>query len=102
MGAETLWDIWQGAFPDNQGVITGVFVSADRACAEVTFVGTHTGPLHIADGQIPATGRSVYVPVAQVHTMRDDKFATSHLYFDQLGLVLELGLMPVHLGGAAR
>ncbi|HJT03811.1 MAG TPA: nuclear transport factor 2 family protein [Pseudonocardiaceae bacterium] len=96
---EELWDIWQGALPDNQGAIGTVFAAGDRACAEVIFEGTQTGTLHIADGQLPATGRRVCVPVAQVHTICDGKFVTSHLYFDQFGLLAELGLIPI--SGAA-
>jgi hypothetical protein len=94
-GAEILWDVWQGAMPDNHGVIGTVFASDDHACVEVTFEGIHTGTLHIADGQIPATGRHVCVPIAQVHMICDDKFVTTHLYFDQFGLLTELGLMPI-------
>jgi predicted ester cyclase len=94
-GAEMLWDAWQGALPDNRGAISNVFASDDRACAEVTFEGIHTGTLQIADGQIPATGRHVCVPIVQVHTLCDDKFVTTHLYFDQFGLLTELGLMPI-------
>jgi predicted ester cyclase len=94
-GVEKLWDVWQGALPDNQGVIGNVFASGDRACAEVIFEGTQTGTLYIADGQIPATGRRVRVPIAQVHTICDDRFVSSHLYFDQFGLLAELGLIPI-------
>jgi predicted ester cyclase len=68
-GVEKLWDVWQGALPDNQGAIGDVFASGDRACAEVVFEGTQTGTLYIADGQIPATGRRVSVPIAQIHTV---------------------------------
>lgn len=98
-GVEKLWDVWQGALPDNQSAIGDVFASGDRACAEVVFEGTQTGTLYIADGQIPATGRRVSVPIAQIHTVCDDKFVTSHLYFDQFGLLAELGLIPI--SGAA-
>jgi len=98
-GVEKLWDVWQGALPDNQGAIGDVFASGDRACAEVVFEGTQTATLYIADGQIPATGRRVSVPIAQIHTVCDDKFVTSHLYFDQFGLLAELGLIPI--SGAA-
>jgi predicted ester cyclase len=85
----------KSALPDNQGVIGNVFESGDRACAEVIFEGTHTGALYIAEGQIPATGRRVCVPTAQVHTICDDRFVTSYLYFDQFGLLAELGRIPI-------
>jgi predicted ester cyclase len=100
-GVEKLWDVWQCALPDNHGTISTIFASGDHACAEVVFEGTHTGTLFIADGEIPATGRRVCVPVAQVHTIRHDHFRTSHLYFDQFGLLAELGLIPIS-GAAAR
>lgn len=96
-GVEMLWEIWQSALPDNQGTISNVFAAGERACGEVTFEGTHTGTLRVADGsQIPATGRHVRVPLAQVHTICDDKFVTSHLYFDQFDLLTQVGLMPIH------
>lgn len=101
-GVSTLWDVWQGALPDNQGAISTIFVSDDHACAEVTFEGTQTGTLQSADGKIPATGRRVCVPIAQVHTICDDKFVTSHLYFDQFGLLAGLGLIPIHGVAAHR
>ena len=94
-GVEKLWDAWQCALPDNQSAIGNVFAAGERACAEVIFEGTHTGTLHIADGQVPATGRRVCVPIAQVHTVCDDKFVTTHLYFDQFELLAELGLIPI-------
>jgi predicted ester cyclase len=95
-GVEKLWEVWQCALPDNQGAIGNVFASGDRACAEVLFKGTHTGTLSIADGRIPATGRWVCIPITQVHTICDDRFMSSHLYFDQFGLLAELGLIPIN------
>lgn len=60
------------------------------------FEGTHTGTLRVGNGgEIPATGRRVCTPIAQVHVIYDDKFVTSHLYFDQFGLFDQLGLMPI-------
>jgi predicted ester cyclase len=102
-GVEMFWDIWQGAFPDNKGTISNLFGAGDRACAEVTLDSTHTGTLHLADGgQVPATGRHVRVPSTQVHTIRHDKFMTSHLYFDQFDLLSQLGLMPLHRANSHR
>jgi predicted ester cyclase len=96
-GVEMFWEVWQGAFSDNNGTISNIFAAGNRACAEVTVESTHTGTLHLADGsQIPATGRQLCLPVAQVHTIRDGKFLTSHIYFDQFGLLTQLGLIPIH------
>jgi ketosteroid isomerase-like protein len=96
-GVEMFWEVWQGAFSDNNGTISDVFAAGNRACAEVTVASTHTGTLHLADGsQIPATGRQLCLRVAQVHTIRDGRFLTSHIYFDQFDLLTQLGLIPIH------
>jgi predicted ester cyclase len=101
-GVEKFWEIWQSAFPDNEGTINNLFAAGDRACAEVTVETTHTGTLHIADdSQIPATGRHVCLSVTQVHTIRHDKFVTSRIYLDQLDLFTQLGLMPIHSARAS-
>ena len=102
-GVEMFWEVWQSAFPDNEGTISNIFAVGDRACAEVTVETTHTGTLHVADGsQIPATGRHVCVPVVQVHAIRDGKFVTSHLYFDRFNLFTQLGLMPLRRADSHR
>ena len=96
-GVEMFWEVWQGAFSDNNGTISNIFAAGDRACTEVTVEGTHTSTLHLTDGsQIPATGRQLCLRVAQVHTIRDDKFLASHIYFDQFDLLTQLGLIPIH------
>jgi len=93
--AEMFWDSWQIAFPDNHLTIRDLFASGDQVAVEATFEGTHSGPLHAPDGsQIPPTGKHVSAPYADFFTVHDDKIAIEHLYYDQLELLLQLGLMP--------
>jgi predicted ester cyclase len=94
-GAEMFWDSWQLAFPDNHLTIRALFGSGDEVAVEATFEGTHSGPLDAPDGsQIPPTGKHVSAPYADFFTVRDDKIVVYHLYYDQLELLLQLGLMP--------
>jgi predicted ester cyclase len=94
-GVETLWEAWQGAFPDNQVTSSNVFAAGDQVCGQGTFAGTHTGTLDGVDGsQIPPTGRQVSVSLAEVNTIRDDKFITMHIYFDRVELLTQLGRLP--------
>ena len=94
-GAKTFWNVWQGAFPDSKGSISNVFATGEHACDEVMFEGTHTGTLHRADGsQILPTGKRVRLPMVQVRIIRDSKFVTDHIYFDQIELLTQLGLPP--------
>ena len=92
---EMFWDGWQIAFPDNHLTIRALFGSGDQVAVEATFEGTHTGPLPGPDGsEIPATGKHVSAPYADFFTVHGDKIAINHLYYDQLELLIQLGLMP--------
>lgn len=55
------------------------FVSEDRTrgVLQARFVGTHTGEFAV----IPATGRSVDVPLAVVYTLRDSRISGADIYF---------------------
>jgi ketosteroid isomerase-like protein len=83
------------AFPDGVVEVTGSFDVADRGCAEFTFAGTHTGPLKGAGGRVvPPTNARVTFPYGIVYRYGEDDLATEvHEYFDQLELLLPLGLL---------
>ncbi len=49
---------WKTAFPDAVGTVTSSVASGDTAVLEVTWKGTHTGPLTTAAGTIAASGRA--------------------------------------------
>ncbi|MGD9529636.1 ester cyclase [Pseudonocardia sp.] len=94
-GARAFWQGYQGAFPDNRVVARAVFGAGDQAVEEAAFEGTHTAALVGADGtEVPPTGRRVSVPFTAVYGLRDGRVATYHLYFDQVELLTQLGLMP--------
>lgn len=85
---------WSGAFPDSK--VETTIVIADERGAAMEFVGrgTHTGPLQGPAGTIPATGRPVAVPFAQVLEFEQGKIARGRLYFDLAGMLQQLGLTP--------
>ncbi len=94
-GVEMFWETYQGAAPDNQAIIRNLFSADNQAGVEATFEGTHTGVLHGADGrQIPPTGRHISVPLVEFYTFHGDEIATLHVYYDQVDLLTQLGLMP--------
>jgi ketosteroid isomerase-like protein len=45
------------------------------------------------DGDIAPTGASVELRFADVSQVKDGKIASYHTYYDQLGLMTQLGLM---------
>jgi ketosteroid isomerase-like protein len=67
--------------------------TGDTVVVEGRFVGTHTGPLTTDDGDVEPTGASVDLRFADVSRVRDGLIVSYHTYYDQLGLLTQLGLM---------
>jgi len=86
--------VWVRAFPDARQTISNQIVAGDWVVQEFTFSGSHTGTLSSADGDIPATGRSVTGRGVQIQRIADGRIAEEHVYFDQVELLRQLGLMP--------
>lgn len=89
-----LYKGWKQAFPDAAGAVTGAFASGDTAVLEVTWTGTHTGPLTTAKGTIPASGKSQKVPAAIFYTFEGDTIKESRHYFDTMTLLRQIGAQP--------
>ena len=85
---------WKTAFPDAQGTITKELASGDTAVLEITWDGTQTGPLDGPGGTIPATGKKVRLEAVQVVTVAGGKVTETRHYFDLLGMLQQLGVVP--------
>jgi steroid delta-isomerase-like uncharacterized protein len=83
---------WKQAFPDAAGTVTSAFASGDTAVLEVTWKGTHTGPLTTAEGTIPASGKRQETPAAIFLAFEGEKIKESRHYFDSLTLLKQLGV----------
>jgi hypothetical protein len=62
--------------------------------SENVLAGTHTGPLRTPQGEVPATGRRVESHGIAVQRVRAGLVESEHLYFDQLDLLAQLGVLP--------
>ena len=96
-GAEKIVELfkgWKQAFPDAVGTVTSAVASGDMAALEVTWKGTHTGPLVSADGTIPASGKSQETPAGFFLTFAGDKIIESRHYFDSMTLLKQIGAQP--------
>ncbi len=85
---------WKTAFPDVVGTVTSSVASDNKAALEVTWKGTHTGPLTTAEGTIPASGKHQETPAAIFFTFEGDKIKASRHYFDSLTLLKQIGAQP--------
>ena len=91
--AEAAVAIAQGylsAFPDMTFDVRHEFTAGDTSVIEFTASGTHQGEL----AGIAPTGKSVSVDVCNIIEVRDGKIAREREYFDQLGMMQQLGVIP--------
>ena len=89
-----LFKAWKTAFPDAVGTVTSAVASGSKAALEVTWKGTHTGPLVTAEGTIPASGKLQETPAALFFTFEGDKIKESRHYFDSMTLLKQIGALP--------
>jgi steroid delta-isomerase-like uncharacterized protein len=86
---------WKSAFPDVTGTADASYASGDTVIFEITWNGTHTGPLPLPNGgELPPTGKPVAVKAVMVTTVRDGKSAHQRHYLDMLGMLTQLGVIP--------
>lgn len=86
--------VWQRAFPDARLIVHGEVIAGDTAVHEFTFEGTHTDTLTSPGGDIPATNRHLTGRGTEIIRVADGKIASFHLYYDQVDVLSQLGLMP--------
>lgn len=86
--------VFHTAFPDCTLTVDTWLVEDDRASVEGVFAGTHDGPLHSPDGEVPPTGKSATFRWSATYRVSGDELVSEHLYFDQLGFLGQLGLLP--------
>jgi steroid delta-isomerase-like uncharacterized protein len=83
---------WKTAFPDAVGTVTSAVASGNNVALEVTWKGTHTGPLESPEGTIPASGKRQETPAAFFFTFEGDKIKESRHYFDSMTLLKQIGV----------
>lgn len=82
------------AFPDIHHDIVAAVATESGVGAEIVAVGTHTGPLAWPDGELAPTGRQVTFRAAQmVTTTPDNVIITHHIYYDQVDIMTQMGVM---------
>jgi ketosteroid isomerase-like protein len=94
----TFYRLWQEAFPDNECRTLRIVDGGSSGVLEAVFEGTHTETLQAPSGALSATGRRVSVPFVNVCEFSGDRFTDFVLYFDQVEMLTQLGLMSAPVG----
>jgi steroid delta-isomerase-like uncharacterized protein len=86
------WQGWARAFPDSKATFHNAIASGNMVCIELSWRGTHTGPLELPSGSVAATNRSIDIRACQVLEMLDNKAQIIRQYFDIATMMQQLGL----------
>jgi len=86
------WKGWATALPDSKATFDREVSSGNTVTLELTWRGTHTGPLQTPNGEIAPTGRTIEVEAVQVIDVADGKATTIRHYFDMATLLGQLGV----------
>jgi predicted ester cyclase len=82
------------AFPDAHVSLGTVVADGDNVAFEMTWTGTHQGPLVMPDGSVlPATGCTVSFAVAVMLETDGDLILRERQYYDNLGILDQLGVV---------
>ena len=85
---------WVRAFPDARITVHNELASDDWVVQEFTFEGTHGDTLLSPAGEIPATHKRLTGRAVQIFRVEGETIADTRLYFDQVQVMTQLGLMP--------
>ena len=85
---------WLRAFPDARITVHNEVVAGDWVVQEFTFTGTHEDTLMSPAGEIAATHKTLNGRGVQIFRIEGKTVADTRLYFDQVQVMTQLGLMP--------
>jgi len=86
------WRGWAAALPDSKATFHKALVSGNTVILEVTWRGTHTGPLGMPGGAIAPTGNKIQIRACQVIEIAAGKAKVMRHYFDMRTLLQQLGV----------
>ena len=87
----TAWRGWATALPDSNATFDSVSVSGNTVTLELTWRGTHNGPLQTPGGPLPPSGKKIEIRACQVVDVADGKVQAVRHYFDMATMLRQLG-----------
>ena len=97
-GRAAILEVWsrdKAAFPARTVTIDVTVEQGDTIAAEFTWAATNTGPLVMPDGtEMPPTGKRIEAKGMELVQVRGGKLAVHHLYYDNMAVARQLGLLP--------
>jgi steroid delta-isomerase-like uncharacterized protein len=91
---EWYFDALLTAAPDRGSAEVVLLAEGDHVVEQARYTGTHTGPWRTPDAEIPATGKKLDFPFVGVFRVERGKISSIRIYYDQVEVFTQLGLMP--------
>ena len=92
---EKYFDALLTAAPDRSSRDVLLVAEGDSVFERARYTGTHTGPWRNPDGaEIPATGKPLDFSFVGVFRVEEGRIRSIRLYYDQVEVFTQLGLMP--------
>ncbi len=86
------WQGWATAFPDSKCTFDRTSVSGEAVVLELTWRGTHQGPLQLPKGAVPPTGKRIEIRAVAILELTGEKAREQRHYFDMATMFEQLGL----------
>ena len=83
---------WAKAFPDSKATHHRAISSGTTVVLELTWHGTHTGPLETPEGIVTATGKHIEIPACMVVEVGDGNVKSIRHYFDMATMMQQIGI----------
>ena len=81
-----------GPTPDSKATFDNAVASGNTVLLELTWRGTHKGPLQTPKGSFAATGKQIEIRACAVVELVDGKAKVQRHYFDMATLLQQLGI----------
>jgi steroid delta-isomerase-like uncharacterized protein len=88
------WKGWATAFPDSKGSFDKEMTIGNTAVIEVTWRGTHKGPMQLPGKELAATGKKIEMRACQIIDVSGGRVQSIRQYFDMATMLRQLGVMP--------
>jgi predicted ester cyclase len=89
------WSRDKVAYPERTLTVDVILEQGDTVATEFSWGAMNTGPLVLPDGtELPPTGKRIQAKGMELMQVRDGKVAVHHLYWDNMALAGQLGLLP--------
>ena len=87
-------ELLRTALPNLAVILNDQVAEGDRVASRWTGRGTHTGPLNLPTGALPATGNNISFDEIRIDRYADGRIVESWWIPDRFTLWMQLGLLP--------